>query len=325
MTLHSNILRIASELPKGDTTRRELLALLRNAGAPWPPRQGEMSAALWKALRELREDLEDWGEKQGLEVWQSIYYGIWDLAPDRQNSKHLLRVVPEAIERERWDRRLHTDEWSQVMAMVKDAFRNIRSASKSARGVYVTVRDLPDSVQRVLRQVKYGRKDIAVAPARTYQMSGASGDGYKAFTAAVNLETGQYKIEWGSWGGANMFNPRNPVDLDTTPRPIRPNMAVVSGTIGGGRPTWAHIDVHPDNVQKLLGSGDDVEVSLKEKAVLNIIGGIKSSYRKDEFWRKDLGKYSLDNPLIESLLAKGMIKANRAGALSITLKGKNAR
>jgi len=193
---------------------------------------------------------------------------------------------------------------------------------KEGRGQYVTVKELPDSIQKVLKQVKYGRRDIEVKPGTTYQMGGAGGDGSKEFIAAVNLETGKYKIEWGSWGGANMFNPRNPVDLDTKSRPIRKNMAVVSGNIGGG-PTWAYITVLPANLQQLLESGDEDDLSEDEVQAISMIVGYKPSYRKEEFPRKGLGEYGPKNPIILSLQKKGMVKINRAGAIQATTAGRN--
>lgn len=192
---------------------------------------------------------------------------------------------------------------------------------KEARGRTVLVRDLPASIQKVLREVRYGSRDITVEGRTSYQMAGASGAGEKAFTAAVNLETGQYKIEWGSWGGPNMFNPKNPVDLDTKPRPIRKNMAVVQGHIGNR--TWAYIEVHPDNIQNLLPNPEEeVELTDKEKDALRLMP-YKTFYKKEEFERRHLGQYGPSNPLLQSLAKKGLIKIMGGGAMTLTLNGKN--
>jgi hypothetical protein len=194
---------------------------------------------------------------------------------------------------------------------------------KGAMGQYVDVKELPASVRDVLKVIKYGRRDISVSSATTYQLAGASQDGRKEFVAAVNLATGRHKIEYGSWGGPNMFNPGNQVDMDMTPRPIQENMVVVSGSVGGG-PTYASLSVHPKNLQKLLGSGDEVELSDEEKSALRLCA-YKSGYRKDEFRRAGLGAYSAENPYVVSLAAKGMLKITRGGAVSVTTKGRNVR
>lgn len=198
----------------------------------------------------------------------------------------------------------------------------VKGRTAFGRGTYVPTKELPDFIRRALKEVKYGSRDIEVKPATTYTVSGLSGQGRQSFTVAVNLRTGKYQVEYGSWGGPNPFNPQNPVDLDNTPRPIPKDGAIIKG-LWGGRPTWAYILVHPDNLVKLIPSGEEPELTDKEQAALNIMSGIKSSYRKEEFWRKKLGPYSLDNPVMQSLLDKGLIKVNRGGAMMITLKGKN--
>lgn len=192
---------------------------------------------------------------------------------------------------------------------------------KEARGVYVAVKDLPDFFRKPLREVSYGRKDIEVRQGSKYEASFPADDGCKAFTCVINMASGQYKVEWGSWGGANMFNPRNPVDLDRTPRSIPTNGAVLQGERCGGRPVYASITVRPDAMNKLIEA--PTEVTLDERKALNACR-YKSSYRADEFWKQGLGEYSLKNPLIQSLLEKGMLKATRSGAISVTVKGKNA-
>lgn len=105
--------------------------------------------------------------------------------------------------------------------------------------IYSKVADLPDVLQRVLREVGYHCKDVELVAATTYSVAGSSGDGYRAFTAAVDLREGAYTVIWGSWGGANIFNLRNAVDLDTRTRDLPVDGVVVQGTMGGGHPTIA--------------------------------------------------------------------------------------
>ena len=210
-------------------------------------------------------------------------------------------------------------DWKRIKAATTVARRHL-----ARKEVWVDVRDLPLPIQKALKSVKYGRKNIQIQESRTYQMSGSSGDGRKAFTIAVNLGTGKYQIEWGSWGGPNMFNPQNSVDLDTKPRPIPPNNVVISGNIGGR--TWAYIEAHPDNLTKLLGAGDDdAKLTEQQMIALSIIGGIKGGYRREYFERNNLGDYSPENPLVISLAKLGLINVMRNGAMKITTKGQNVR
>ena len=116
--------------------------------------------------------------------------------------------------------------------------------------LHVSIKDLPDSLQRALDRLGYHSKDITVDPATSYDLQVASGDGQKGFCTAVNLVTGQSETVTGSWGGANIFNPTNPVDLDNTQRDLPEGFAVIKGHTGSS--LFAYVLVHPANLQKLL-------------------------------------------------------------------------
>lgn len=203
--------------------------------------------------------------------------------------------------------------------------QRITSGSKRAAGIYVKTRDLPDTVRAVLKELNYNRRDIEIQVSTTFSPSVVSGDGLRAFLAIVNIATGQRHIEWGSWGGPNIFNPQNPVDLDTSRRAIPPGAAIIKGSKGGSRPVYAYIITHPSSVP-LLSSGDNgPELSDKERAALDIIGGLVSGYRKVyEFQRRGLGEYGATNPYIQSLAQKGLVVVTKSG-IQITTEGRNMR
>jgi hypothetical protein len=202
----------------------------------------------------------------------------------------------------------------------------IKSIIKEALfpGQHMLVKDLPRGIQLALKEVGYGRKDIKVEPSSTYEPLGPGGAGQKEFTAVVELATDRYKIHWGSWGGANMFNPTNPVDLDTQSYPLPIGGAVVKGSIGGTHPTYAYVLVNPENLQKLLPSGTDetAELSKEEKTALKIMSSYRAGARKDGFSRYDLGSYNPNNPIIQKLVKMGLIKVGNTGIM-MTLAGKN--
>jgi len=191
---------------------------------------------------------------------------------------------------------------------------------KEASGQYMLTKDLPQGIRNVLKEVDYGRRDIRVIPSNTYSPVDPGGEGRRGFTAVVDLGTGRYKLEWGSWGGANMFNPKNQVDLDDKNYPIPMNGAVVKGFIGGT--PYASVYVNPDNLQKLLPSETQVELSEDEKKALKIIKSYKAGSRGEAFGREGLGKYDPKNPIIVKLLGEGLVKLTGVG-LQITLSGKN--
>lgn len=196
-----------------------------------------------------------------------------------------------------------------------------RKTLMATGGQHIEVRDLPPVLQRELRSVGYGRRDIMVEPRDTYSPLGVSGDGYRAFVIAVDLATGQSKHLQGNWGGASVNSGPNQVDSDLRSYPLPFNTAVISGHEGGGHPVWAFIMVHKDNLQKLLPSGN-VEHTEAELVALQIIKSIRSGARAEFFADKGLGPYKNTNPTLQSLASKGLVKLTGAG-IQITTAGKN--
>lgn len=188
---------------------------------------------------------------------------------------------------------------------------------------YIAVRELPDSLQSALRSVGYGRKDIEVKTGTSYSVQGIAGDGERAFTVAVNLDTGQFQTEMGSWGGANMFT-RNHVDSDKASRPLPVNGVVIKGHSGGGRPVYAYIVANPAAMTKLLPETTEQELTKEEIKALNIIAGIKGGYRARYFDDHRLGTYGTTNPHLVSLAAKGLVKITGVG-VAVTTEGRNVR
>ena len=192
---------------------------------------------------------------------------------------------------------------------------------KKAEGTHVAVRELPQTVQRALKAVDYGRRDIRVEARPTISILGAGGDGYQEFAVILNLETGHSETLEGSWGGANPWSPRNQVDLDDRQHAIPMNGAVIKGTRGGGRPVYAVLYVNPNNMATLLPA--PVDLTPQEDWALAIISGLKPGYRGESFERRDLGAYNAQNPVLISLVKKGLVKATGSG-IQITTEGKNA-
>ena len=108
-------------------------------------------------------------------------------------------------------------------------------------------------------------------------------------------------------------------------RELPPNVCLVQGGYFCGKSATYRLHFHPDNLAKLLPDSSAPTVSDKAKAALNVICGIKSSYRQDEFNRSGLGMYGANNPLVAELKAAGFVKVNKAGAISVTTAGRNAR
>jgi hypothetical protein len=185
--------------------------------------------------------------------------------------------------------------------------------------MYVEVKTLAPVIQSALKAVKYGAKDIKVEVADTVSPVVAGGTGQRGFVTIINLATGESKSMRGSWGGANMFNPTNTVDLDTSTYHIPTDGVVIKGVTGYPR-TFATL--YTTAMGPFLPSGDPEEVlTNEEQQALYCHAAIKGGqYRRDELRYRKVSQVTVD-----SLVDRGYLKRNKAGSVSITTKGKNAR
>lgn len=187
--------------------------------------------------------------------------------------------------------------------------------------VYLETNKLHPAIRNFLRtEVEYNRKDIAIRASDRTSIAVGGGQGYKGFAILANLETGECRILWGSWGGANLMNPENRVDLDPNFYPIPVNGAVISGQIGGGKPTSCSMTVNPANLPALLQAGDSA-LDDHDRSVLAAIAGLKSGPYRQEALARIPGVVDR----IDRLVSAGLLKRNKAGSVSITTEGKNAR
>lgn len=182
--------------------------------------------------------------------------------------------------------------------------------------MYIAVKELPPYVRGLLEGRGYRRPDIAVMPKEEVSVSDAGSAGQRAYTIIVNMETQQNKIHIGSWGGSNMFNPNNLVDLDKQVHTIPLNGMVIKGS--EGHRFYATIYVRSCNLAKYLPK---VElVTEDERSVLTIYHTLKSGlYRKQA-----LECVSNSANIIISLVGRKLLKQSKNGATRITTEGKNA-
>lgn len=175
----------------------------------------------------------------------------------------------------------------------------------------LATKELPQVFKDALKEVGYHKSDISVEVTTSVSPPFAD-DGMRPFMVAIDLNNGRYKVQWGSWGmggGATVSIPSGG--------------AVVAGSTGG-RGSFATIYVTPANVSKLIEDEEGEDLTKHEDIVLYLIRSIKSGYREEEMERRGVpGGYSVRNPIIQSLVEKGLAKANSAGAIQTTLNGKN--
>jgi hypothetical protein len=183
--------------------------------------------------------------------------------------------------------------------------------------IHSPVKDLPDILQRILKSLKYHKRDIVIRFKDKESVFGAGGDGRREFSVLVNLSTDQYETKYGSWGGANIFNRTNQVDLDQNEYALMPNLCVIKGS-EGGYGTMASITFHPDNAIKMLPPKP--ELTGKQQTILYAYDSIKpGQYRKDE-----LARCKATDQDIEEMIKLGLLKKDGRG-IQITTMGKNAR
>jgi hypothetical protein len=183
---------------------------------------------------------------------------------------------------------------------------------------YVSVKDLPQAIQSALDSVGYGRKDIAVDVKTSVQLSGSAGNGRQSFATLVNLSSGTYHTEMGSWGGQNMFDRKNAVDNDNRTFPLPANGVAIVGVRGGNQPVWAHMYIPAAMVAKILpGKGESV--TDQEASILGAFKSLKSGdYRKES-----LRKAGCTEEILDNLAKRGLLKRSRNSATQITTAGKN--
>lgn len=186
---------------------------------------------------------------------------------------------------------------------------------------YCQVKELPRSLQAALDELNYHRADIEVRASETAHAGSASGDGYRAFDVVVDLATGARRVRWGSWGGGNPFQPNNPVDNDQREQPIPAGAAVINGSIGGGRPVWAYVTVHPDNMARLLPSAPEGSVTDRDLWILWTFKGLNSRGRREEWMRYRQVRPS--EAELDHLAEQGLLKRSSNGATKITAPGRN--
>lgn len=187
---------------------------------------------------------------------------------------------------------------------------------KVDKAMYVPTKALPECVRSRLKKHGYNRQDIAVEAREESVLSSCGSKGNRAYVVAVNLATGQATETLGSWGGANMFNPRNSVDLDHKARAIPPGVVVILGQ--EGYQPYATIVVHPDTMAKVLPEPEP-ELPELERACLSIFDTYIPAARKEYFARAGIG-----SEIVDRLVESGHLARNKAGATRITTKGKNA-
>lgn len=185
---------------------------------------------------------------------------------------------------------------------------------------HVDLKDLPIGVQRHITDTLGLRpKNVRVHVGTEATPADAYGDGHRAHFAIVNNagETPARMVH-SSWGGSNPFQttPLDAMARSDRAYPIPPGHAVV---LGSSQRHVLGVHFHPDDIAKLLPQNDDTQLDDEHVVALHAHGKLKSGpYRKEAMQRGGVKQSHLDH-----LVATGLLSRNKAGAHTITTKGRN--
>ena len=183
--------------------------------------------------------------------------------------------------------------------------------------MYVPVKTLPDCLQSVLKSVGYYGADLKVETAEVFTPTGAYGDGYRALTVALDLNTGESKQTTGDYGGGWGITAQDRAAQNNEQVKIPEGAIFLS--VQSGPKVFVTAYAAPSTFVPYLPK-EKIEVSYLEKCVLFAHRAYKSSYRQEYYNEKGISDVG---PLIASLAVKGFLKVNKAGSSQITTEGKN--
>ena len=185
--------------------------------------------------------------------------------------------------------------------------------------MYISCKELPNSIQFMLKNIGYNRHDINVNIQQKVSPFYSGQDGYRGVFSTVKISDSieEFPITKGSFGGANMFT-SNAVDSLDEALTIPENLCAFKGREGGISPTLGELYILLSNTSLMLPKQSTL--SEFERKVLACYKGLTSAGRKEAFSR--LKKSELENAQ-DSLLSLGFI-IKKGNGVSITTEGKNA-
>jgi hypothetical protein len=197
------------------------------------------------------------------------------------------------------------------------------------KNVHVPTKILPSPLQSALTRMGFAKPTVQIQIRDEYAPSWATspGKGMRGMLAAVNMRNGfAPPVQHGCWGGSNGFT-TSAVDDGHDTFQIPPNYAILMGREGGGKPTHARVLMTAATLaqwvpQEQIPTAGDLPES--QHKALECIRSYRPGYRAGAFDRHNLGAYGASNPFVAALASSGYLKVNRAGSVSVTVRGKNA-
>lgn len=209
----------------------------------------------------------------------------------------------------------------------------------------VNVKDLPEWIRAGLRRVGYAKPSVGVTARESVSVVSYGGAGLRDFFLKISSVTGVGDLWLGSYGGPNPWS-HNRVD-GTDPRflsattedrlTLDATTGAITGSQAGDAARYATVSVHPD-VFNAVAPVKTNACTEDEHKIFRIYSVKAGEYRNDEMRRAfpcQHGSYCsrtvcqearkpVIDAIVDSLVARGLLKKNKAGAVSFTTEGKNA-
>ena len=188
------------------------------------------------------------------------------------------------------------------------------------KSIHIEREQWPPALRQALESEGYKRADIAVRIQDTVDSRSSGGQGSRGILIVLNLETGRFKREYGSWGGANPFESRIP-DREPQDIPLPPGILVIKGCTGAHRKSpFLTVYAGAGSILAALpGPGQDL-TGTHLRVLCTIIGLKGGDYR-----RNALAKIPGAAAAIDDLVSGDYLKRNKRGSVQTTTKGRNAR
>jgi hypothetical protein len=185
------------------------------------------------------------------------------------------------------------------------------------RTIHLNAQEVPAVFRRAFPGYKGRRWRVRVAESVTLSQTYWSG-GSKSTYRLLRLDNG-------ATAQAPVDSPFDQRGIEGNTYEIPEGFAVVEHSRFCGKDMGLTIHAGPENLRPLLPAPEELSDHLR--AALNIIGGIKGGHHRRDEWERRLlpGQYGPNHAFIVELEAKGLVKVNKAGAVSITTAGRNAR
>jgi hypothetical protein len=185
--------------------------------------------------------------------------------------------------------------------------------------MYVKTYTLPNHLQHKLNQIGYHKKEINIEAAESVNVMDCGATGCRSFFFPFSLSQGCGTTVYGSWGGPNPFETRQP-DIDNRDHVIPDGCGICRGSEGGTSPTRASIYIHPSAIAPLLPA---VQIlTSRHRSILKQYKELTSAGRKYE-WDYNPASKPLESE-IDYLVDAKLLSRNKVGSIGITLDGKNA-